>query len=65
MSQKKRGRPREANALRSSISVRLPERVHDDLIGRANTSSLTPAEWARRVVISALYKDQSKKSVPH
>jgi hypothetical protein len=62
---KKRGRPREANALRSSMSVRLPERVHDDLIRQASTSSLTPAEWARRVVISALYKSQSAKGMPH
>jgi len=62
---KKRGAPLKANALRSSISLRVPERVHDDLIQRAAAADVTPAEWARRAVFSVLYKSQSTKGVPH
>jgi hypothetical protein len=62
---KKRGRPIEPNALRSSISLRVPDRVHDDLIRRAAAASITPAEWARRAVFSVLYKSVDKKGVPH
>lgn len=53
-----RGRPREASAKRSSIYVRVPERVHDDVIARANAANITPTEWMRRAVFSVLYKSR-------
>jgi hypothetical protein len=62
---KKRGRPLEPNARRSSVSMRVTERVHDDIIRRAAASDIKPSEWMRRVVFSVLYKDQSNRSVPH
>jgi hypothetical protein len=51
--------------MRSTLSLRLPDRVHDDVIRRAQASNMTPTEWARRVVVSVLYKSQSGKGVPH
>lgn len=59
-----RGRPRKPGALRSGLYVRLPERVHDDVIARANACRLSPPEWLRRTLFSALYKSGSAHSTP-
>lgn len=48
--------------MRSAIYVRVPDRVHDDVIGRANAAGISVTEWMRQAVFSVLYKSSSQHS---
>jgi hypothetical protein len=51
-SEPKRGRPRVENALRSCVTVSLPERVHDQLIATAQVKRMSVSALVRDLILS-------------